>query len=117
MTKNLDKEGLRSIAHKYELFYVDIWGVVHNGINIYENAIITLNEILKLKKDFVILTNAPRPNKNVRNFCEKLGMDKALSKYEKKFGKNASIVLNSKEIQKNIRNLDKKVASEVTKIA
>ena len=51
MTKNLDKEGLRSIAHKYELFYVDIWGVVHNGINIYENAIITLNEILKLKKD------------------------------------------------------------------
>ena len=52
MTKNLDKEGLRSIAHKYELFYVDIWGVVHNGINIYENAIIALNEMLKLKKDF-----------------------------------------------------------------
>ena len=81
MTKNLDKEGLRSIAHKYELFYVDIWGVVHNGINIYENAIIALNEMLKLKKDFVLLTNAPRPNKNVRNFCEKLGMDKALSNY------------------------------------
>ena len=81
MTKNLDKEGLRSIAHKYELFYVDIWGVVHNGINIYENAIIALKEMLKLKKDFVLLTNAPRPNINVRNFCEKLGLDKALSKY------------------------------------
>ena len=47
MTKNLDKEGLRSIAHKYELFYVDIWGVVHNGIKIYENAIIALKEMLK----------------------------------------------------------------------
>ena len=81
MTKNLDKEGLRSIADKYELFYVDIWGVVHNGISIYQNAIMALNEILKLKKDFVLLTNAPRPNKNVRNFCEKLGMDKELSKH------------------------------------
>ncbi len=32
--------------------------------------------------------------------------DKALLKYEKKFGKNSSIFLNSKEIQKHIRNLD-----------
>ena len=82
MTKNIDKEGLRSIADKYELFYVDIWGVVHNGISIYQNAIMALNEILKLKKDFVLLTNAPRPNKNVRNFCEKLGKDKELSKHD-----------------------------------
>jgi len=81
MTKNLDKEGLRSIADKYELFYIDIWGVVHNGIKIYQNAIIALHEILKLKKNFVLLTNAPRPNKNVRNFCEKLGMEKKLSNH------------------------------------
>ena len=37
--------------------------------------------MLKLKKDFVLLSNAPRPNKNVKIFCEKLGMDKALSHY------------------------------------
>ena len=81
MTKNLDIEGLRSIADKYELFYVDIWGVVHNGINVHQNAISAIKEILKLKKDIVLLTNAPRPNKNVRDFCEKLGMDKTLSRY------------------------------------
>ena len=81
MTKNLDKDGLRSIVDEYELFYIDIWGVIHNGINIHENAIITLYEIIKLKKDFVLLTNAPRPNKNVRIFCEKLGMDKILSNH------------------------------------
>ena len=51
MTKNLDIEGLRSIADKYELFYVDIWGVVHNGINVHKNAISALKEILKLKKE------------------------------------------------------------------
>ena len=55
--------------------------MVHNGINIHKNAIKALYEILKLKKDFVLLTNAPRPNKNVRSFCEKLGMDKMLSNH------------------------------------
>ena len=78
MTKNLDKDGLRSIADRYQLFYIDIWGVVHNGINVFENAIIALKEISRLKKEFVLLTNAPRPNINVMNFCEKLGMDKNL---------------------------------------
>ena len=81
MTKNLDKDGLRSIVDEYELFYIDIWGVVHNGININEDAITVLYQILKLKKDFVLLTNAPRPNKNVKSFCEKLGMDKILSNH------------------------------------
>ena len=32
MTKNLDKEGLRSIVDNYDIFYIDLWGVVHNGI-------------------------------------------------------------------------------------
>ena len=31
MTKNLDKVGLRAIAENYDLFYIDLWGVVHNG--------------------------------------------------------------------------------------
>ena len=93
MTKNLDKEGLRSIVDEYELFYIDIWGVVHNGINIYENAITALYEIQKLKKDFVLLTNAPRPNKNVRIFCEKLGMDKILSNHVFTSGEAALIYL------------------------
>ena len=34
MTKNLDNEGLRSIARNYDLFYIDLWGVVHNGITL-----------------------------------------------------------------------------------
>ena len=74
MTKNLDLHGLNSIADNYDLFYIDLWGVVHNGINIHEKSIIVLNELLKRDKSFVLLTNAPRPNKTVRNFLEKMGM-------------------------------------------
>ena len=78
MTKNLDSNGLQSIADNYDLFYIDLWGVVHNGVNLHEKAIAVLNELLKKKKMFILLTNAPRPNKTVQNFLEKMGMDKVL---------------------------------------
>ena len=50
MTKNLDKEGLSSIADNYELFYIDLWGVVHNGISLHQEAIETLKQINSKKK-------------------------------------------------------------------
>ena len=61
MTKNLDYEGLKSIADSYDLFYIDLWGVVHNGINLHKQAITALEELEKMDKEFVLLTNAPRP--------------------------------------------------------
>jgi HAD superfamily hydrolase (TIGR01459 family) len=76
MTKNLDKEGLRSIIIGYDLFFIDIWGVIHNGIKLHKEAIKTLEEIEKVKKDYVLLTNAPRPNNTVKIFWEKIGMSK-----------------------------------------
>ena len=78
MTKNLDFSGLKTIADNYDLFYIDLWGVVHNGVNLHEKAIAVLNELLNKKKMLVLLTNAPRPNKTVQNFLEKMGMDKVL---------------------------------------
>ena len=75
MTKNLDKEGLSSIANNYQLFYVDLWGVVHNGISLHKEAISALQEITKKGKEYVLLTNAPRPNHTVKSFLEKLGME------------------------------------------
>ena len=78
MTKNLDKEGFSSIVDDYQLFYVDLWGVVHNGVSLHEEAIKTLNEITRKKKDYILLTNAPRPNHSVKSFLEKLGMEKEI---------------------------------------
>ena len=81
MTKNLDLNGLQSIANKYDLFYIDLWGVIHNGINLHHEAIAVLKELKKNNKMFVLLTNAPRPNETVRNFLYKMGMDKDLRKH------------------------------------
>jgi len=81
MTKNLDSEGLKSIAENYDLFYIDLWGVMHNGIELHKGAILVLQELSKMNKDFVLLTNAPRPNKTVKIFLEKMGMEKKLTDY------------------------------------
>ncbi len=78
MTKNLDNEGLSSIADNYQIFYVDLWGVVHNGISLHHKAINALEEISKKKKNYVLLTNAPRPNYAVKSFLEKLGLKKEI---------------------------------------
>ena len=51
MTKNLDINGFRSIADDYDLFYIDLWGVIHNGIKLHQDAITTLKKILEIKKN------------------------------------------------------------------
>ena len=78
MTKNLDYKGLNSIADNYDLFYIDLWGVVHNGINLHKQAIRVLEELVKMEKKFVLLTNAPRPTNIVTRQLEKMGMKKIL---------------------------------------
>ena len=55
MTKNLDKDGLSSIVDNYQLFYIDLWGVVHNGIKLHQEGNKVLNEISKKKKDYILL--------------------------------------------------------------
>jgi len=78
MTKNLDQKGLSSIAENYSLFYIDLWGVVHNGISVHKEAVNVLNELDKINKEYVLLTNAPRPSSTVKIFLEKMGLDKKI---------------------------------------
>ena len=104
MTKKTIK-GLSVIYHKYDVFFIDLWGVVHNGIQLYPGAIEVLENLNRLNKRFVLLSNAPRPSKNVEKFLLNLKMDKifvktvftsgeaALKSLEKNF-----IILDLKEI-------------------
>ena len=76
MPQNLDKDGLRSKINSYELFFIDIWGVIHNGLQIFEDSIEVLENLKKNNKEFVLLTNAPRPNSTVIDFLKKIGLKK-----------------------------------------
>ena len=81
MTKNLDIEGLSSIADNYQLFYIDLWGVIHNGINLHDEAVNALKQITKMNKNYVLLTNAPRPNSSVKNFLENMGLEREIREH------------------------------------
>ena len=72
--------GLREVYENYDVFFIDLWGVMHNGIQLYSGAIEALENLHKLKKRFVLMSNAPRPSKNVEQFLLKLKMDKIYSK-------------------------------------
>ena len=67
MTKKTIKR-LSEIYHKYDGFFIDLWGVVHNGIQLNPGAIEVLENLNRLNKRFVLLSNAPRPSKNVEKF-------------------------------------------------
>ena len=94
-------EGLSQVHSKYDTFFIDLWGVIHDGAKLYPTAIKVLKNLNKLNKRFVLISNAPRPSKNVKNFLLKLEMDEnlveniftsgeaALKSLEKnKYGKN-----------------------------
>jgi len=99
MTKNLDNDGLRAIVDNYQLFYIDLWGVIHNGITLHEKAIFTLKEIAKRNKEYVLLTNAPRPNSAVKIFLEKMGMEKKIIDHVFTSGEAALNYLNKNHLK------------------
>tara|TARA_B100001123_G_C15214211_1_gene988523 strand:+ start:170 stop:988 length:819 start_codon:yes stop_codon:yes gene_type:complete len=118
--------GLKEIYDKYDAFFIDLWGVVHNGIQLYPESIKVLENLYKLNKRFVLMSNAPRPSKNVENFLINLKMNKIFAKniftsgeaalkslQQGKYGKNFYHIGperdNSlfKEFEKNKTNLEK----------
>ena len=43
------KNGLREIVNNYEIFSIDLWGVVHNGESLHSAAIEVLDNLKKEK--------------------------------------------------------------------
>ena len=79
MTVNLSDKGIKEIVNNFDLFFIDIWGVIHNGIKLNIDAVNVLSELDNLEKEYVLLTNAPRPNSDVIKFLGKLGLDEKKS--------------------------------------
>ena len=68
-------EGLSQVQSNYDAFFIDLWGVIHNGIDLYPGAIDVLENLNKLNKRFVLISNAPRPSKSVEKYLINLKMD------------------------------------------
>ena len=73
-------KGLSQVQSKYDTFFIDLWGVIHNGVELYPEAIEVLEKLNKLNKKFVLISNAPRPSKSVEKYLINLKMNKVFTK-------------------------------------
>ena len=72
--------GLSEIQNKYDTFFIDLWGVIHNGVHLYSEAIQVLKNLNKIKKRYVLISNAPRPSESVEKYLVNLKMEKSILK-------------------------------------
>jgi HAD superfamily hydrolase (TIGR01459 family) len=68
--------GFAPLADKYDGFILDLWGVIHNGIAPYPDALRCLQRLAG--RPVLLLSNAPRRADSVRRTLRRLGIEDAL---------------------------------------
>jgi HAD superfamily hydrolase (TIGR01459 family) len=70
--------GFAQIASGYDGFVLDLWGVVHDGVNAFPHAVDCLTHLRAAGKKTLLLSNAPRTNDAVRMMMRGMGIEDAL---------------------------------------
>lgn len=86
---------LSEIYSLYDTFIIDLWGVIHNGVQLNEAAIEVVKKLTEHKKKVIFLSNAPRPSSVVKNFLKKLKMNEEYLQNIVTSGEAAMIALNN----------------------
>ena len=66
------------LAERYNGFILDLWGVIHDGIDAFPHAVETLKQLRAAGKRTLLLSNVPRPNDAVRTMMRRMGIEDAL---------------------------------------
>ncbi len=67
-------DGLSALADAYDAFILDLWGVLHDGVRAYPDAVACLRALQARGKPLVVLSNAPRPAAQVAAKMRDLGI-------------------------------------------
>lgn len=70
--------GFAPLAEHYDGFVLDLWGVIHDGINAFPHAVDTLRHLRAANKRTLLLSNVPRPNAAVQTMMQRMGIEDAL---------------------------------------
>ncbi|MSP00389.1 MAG: TIGR01459 family HAD-type hydrolase [Acetobacteraceae bacterium] len=66
--------GFSEIASGYDGFVLDLWGVIHDGVNAFPHAVDCLTHLRDAGKRTLLLSNVPRPNDAVRTMMRGMGI-------------------------------------------
>lgn len=72
MTRILD--GMRDIHDQFDAYFLDLWGVTHNGIAPFPGVVELLERLRADKKRIIMLSNAPREWNKVAEFLANIGI-------------------------------------------
>lgn len=64
------------ISEKYQYFIFDIWGVLHDGSELYPNVAVTLEYLKKKNKNICLLSNAPRRSHKAESVLQNFNINK-----------------------------------------
>jgi HAD superfamily hydrolase (TIGR01459 family) len=74
----MEIERLSEISLDYNYFFIDLWGVIHNGVNLFKNVPEVLSELKEKEKKIFFLTNAPRRSHIIEKQLSDFGLDRLL---------------------------------------
>lgn len=71
--KHLDR--LDNVYGQYDIFFCDVWGVLHNGIHVFPKPQAALKAAREAGKHVILITNSPRPRDGVAKQLAEMGLD------------------------------------------
>ena len=86
--------GLREIAGAYDVYLLDLWGVLHNGVTAFPAAIAAMRELRTAGKRIGILSNGPRRASAVADQAAELGVAPDLYDVLHSSGEETRLALN-----------------------
>jgi len=66
--------GFAPLADRYDGFILDLWGVIHDGVNAFPHAVDCLHRLRKAGKRTLLLSNVPRPNDAAQALMRGMGI-------------------------------------------
>jgi HAD superfamily hydrolase (TIGR01459 family) len=66
--------GFAPLAERYDGFILDLWGVIHDGVNAFPHAVDCLARLRAAGKRTLLLSNVPRPNDAAQDLLRGMGI-------------------------------------------
>jgi HAD superfamily hydrolase (TIGR01459 family) len=71
-------EGLGEIIKHYDCLIMDIWGVLHNGVTLYEHTLATLHSLQDKNRQICLLSNTGQRSETIISHLETMGISRSL---------------------------------------
>jgi HAD superfamily hydrolase (TIGR01459 family) len=66
--------GFAPLAERFDGFILDLWGVIHDGVNAFPHAVDCLTRLRAAGKRTLLLSNVPRPNDAAQAMMRRMGI-------------------------------------------